>query len=56
MAIPVILKQEGVISSSCGDTRDKIAIQIFPDKPPVGDGIVHFAIPAKDFWADIGYT
>mgnify|MGYP001227071837 FL=1 len=40
----------------CGECDAKLDLTFRPNQPPQSDWLVHFVVPAKYFWDDIGYT
>jgi hypothetical protein len=46
---------DGSCSAQCGDCRDDMTFSVTGDQLH-GHGVVHFAVPARHFWDDIGFT
>jgi len=46
----------GYTPCGCGECDEKLDLQIKFGKPIESDWIVHFLVPAKQFWDQIGYT
>lgn len=44
------------IHASCGDCGDKIELTIQNGEPAAAHDVVHFAIPARNWWDNIGFT
>jgi len=55
LGIPAMLKADAIIDSSCGDCGTAMQIAV-SDGEVSGDGLLHFAIPARDWWNDIVFT
>lgn len=55
LAIPAMLDADGVIRCSCGDCGEAAEIRVTAGQV-AGDGLMHFAIPAKWWWSDIVFT
>jgi hypothetical protein len=55
LGIPAMLGCDGVIDTSCGDcgTAARVAVSGGAVR---GDGIIHFALPARDWWKDIVFN
>ena len=56
LGIAAALGQDATITASCGDCGDPMAAEISGGALARGDGVVHFAIPAKRWWDNIGFT
>ena len=54
--IAAALKQDADIESTCADCGEPLAFQIREEKPMPQEGVVHFAVPASQWWRDIIYT
>ena len=54
--IAAALKQDAYIESPCADCGETLAFQIREEKPLPQEGVVHFAVPAAQWWRDIIYT
>jgi len=53
MGIPAMLKQDGIIETSCGCCGTAMSLEITNGLPRGAAGIAHFAIPAAHWWDDI---
>jgi hypothetical protein len=38
------------------DSGEPLLLQVPHDRPPAGDAVVHFAVPAAQWWDDITFT
>ena len=59
LGIPPLVGRDGKIESSCGCCGTAATFEIKDGelgKPSGGDGVVHFAVPAKDWWRDVEFT
>jgi len=54
--IAAALKRDADIESTCGDCDEPLAFKIRDEKPLPQDYVVHFAVPAAQWWQDIIYT
>lgn len=54
--IAAALKRDADIESTCGDCDEPLPFQIRDGKPLPQDCVVHFAVPAAQWWRDIIYT
>ena len=55
LGIPAMLKADAVIETSCADCGTAARIEV-TNGVARGDGIIHFAIPARSWWKDIVFT
>lgn len=55
LGIPAMLGADGVISCSCGDCGAAAEIRV-TNGEVIGEGLMHFAIPARLWWKDIVYN
>ena len=44
------------VDTHCGDCNEPIALECDPHAPPNGEGVVHFLLPARRWYDDIGFT
>ena len=52
-----MLGGEAVIQTKCPVSDASIQMNVNSDGPEAGvSGVVHFAVPAAQWWEDIGYT
>lgn len=56
MGIAAALGQDAVISAPCGDCGMGLVNEIRDGALSRGEGVVHFAVPAKRWWDNIGFT
>ena len=54
--IGFITGEKTVIETSCTDCDDPWVLSSSPDEPPEDKGIVHFLLPAREWYQDIGFT
>jgi hypothetical protein len=54
--IAAALKRDADITSSCPDCEEILSFQIRDDKPLHQECVVHFAVPASQWWKDIIHT
>jgi hypothetical protein len=50
------LDVDGDVKTTCPDCRDPLVVSVRDRKVVESEGIAHFAVPAQDWWRDIGYT
>ncbi len=56
LGIPAMLGVPARIDASCGDCAEPMVIETGDGGLARGEGVVHFAVPARDWWDDIGFT
>jgi hypothetical protein len=56
LGIPVIANEWVTIDTTCTDCRDPITITVEPNAPASDDLVVHFLVPARQWYDDIGFT
>jgi len=54
--IAAALKHDADIESACADCGETLQFQIRNGRPLPHEGVVHFAVPAAQWWQDIVYT
>jgi hypothetical protein len=55
LGIPAMLGTDGVVATSCADCGEAMEMRV-AGGTLVADGVAHFAVPARDWWVNIGYT
>lgn len=55
LGILAMLHRDGTVETSCGCCGEAMSVEI-RDGAVHGGGIIHFALPAKQWWANIVYT
>lgn len=56
LGIIAALGTDGTIDASCGDCGEAMALQVQAGRLEDDRGIVHFAVPARHWWDNIGFT
>jgi hypothetical protein len=58
LGIAAMVKQDARISTGCGDCNDAMSILIRGGSARLedGEGIIHFAVPARRWWDNIKFT
>jgi hypothetical protein len=55
--VAMIVGRPMTAETSCPDCAERVAIECDPDHPPVeGQAVVHFLLPARRWYEDIGFT
>jgi len=55
LGIPAMLHRDAEIRTSCGDCGTGMTVRV-EDGVAHGDGLIHFALPARQWWNDIVFT
>jgi DNA-binding transcriptional MocR family regulator len=56
LGIPPMLSSDGQISTSCADCLEPVSLTIRDGSLLETSGLIHFAVPARRWWTDIGFT
>lgn len=54
--VPMITGEPAEIQTHCGDCGERMRIAADPGRSPNDDAIVHFLVPARHWYDDIGFT
>jgi hypothetical protein len=56
LAVPAMLNQDACLKTSCGDCGQALELSVLDGQVQAEGGIVHFALPARQWWEDIVFT
>ena len=56
LGIPAALDADAVITAPCGDCGSELDFEVRGGELVKGEGVVHFAVPAHEWWDNIGFT
>jgi hypothetical protein len=56
LGIAATLRADAVITASCGDCGAAMSLEVRGRRLVRGEGLVHFAVPARHWWDNIGFT
>jgi hypothetical protein len=56
LGIPAMLGRDANAATVCPDCNERVTIRVEGGSATPEDAVVHFLVPARDFWADIGFT
>jgi alkylmercury lyase-like protein len=56
LGIPAMLAEDATISTSCPDCSEPFELRVESDALQPAEGVAHFALPARRWWQNIGYT
>jgi alkylmercury lyase-like protein len=56
IAIPTLLGTDATVEARCPDCTDTIALEFHGGELTSGECVVHFAVPPRRFWENVGFT
>ena len=56
LGISAALHQDATINAVCGDCGEPMKLEVKDNALVRGEGVIHFAVPARSWWDNIGYT
>lgn len=56
LGIPAVLGIDARIEALCGDCGDPLVLEVRDGALHRSEGVIHFAIPARHWWDNIGFT
>lgn len=56
LGIAAAVSADADLSAPCGDCGAPLRLEVRGGRLTHSEGVVHFAIPAHDWWANIGFT
>lgn len=56
LAILALVGVDGSISTACPNSGQPLQVSVTNGNLAAAPGIVHFAVPAREWWRDIGFT
>jgi hypothetical protein len=56
LGIPAMLGEDATIASACPDCSEPLELTIRDGELRPAEGVAHFAVPARSWWENIGYT
>jgi hypothetical protein len=56
LGIPAALHADAVINAPCGDCGAEMTLEVQGGELVKSEGVVHFVIPARRWWDNIGFT
>jgi len=54
--VGVVLRTDSTIHTTCPDCGEALDIEVRHHRPTDPDPVWHVLVPARDWWADIGFT
>jgi hypothetical protein len=56
LGVPAMLAQDATISTWCPDCNEPLELRVKNGTLAPVEGVAHFAVPARRWWENIGYT
>jgi hypothetical protein len=56
LGILALLGVDGEVSTACPNSGQALRVTVVGNALVESAGVVHFAVPARDWWRDIGFT
>jgi hypothetical protein len=56
LGILATLRVDGRVSTGCPDCGEELRVEVADGRLARGEGLAHFAVPARDWWRSIGFT
>ena len=56
LGIPAALGKDAVIQAPCGDCGEPMRLEVREARLVRSEGMLHFAVPARRWWDNIGFT
>lgn len=56
LGIVAMLGGTGSVSTWCPDCHERLVVSVEDNRLSSGQGVVHFAVPAAQWWDDIGFN
>ena len=56
LGIPAALGKDAVIDAPCGDCGEPMRLTVRGGRLVESEGVLHFAVPARRWWDNIGFT
>lgn len=56
LGVASMLGGDGVVETRCPDCEEPMTLRVERAELVDGDGLAHFAVPARHWWDDIGFT
>ncbi len=56
LAILALVRRDGEVETVCPQSAQPLTVAVANGRLAEAPGVVHFAVPARDWWRDIGFT
>ena len=56
LSIAALLNQDATCRTQCPDCAERLTLEVRNGKPVATSNVVHFAVPPRQFWDNVGFT
>ena len=56
LGVAATLHQDATINAVCGDCGEPMTLEVKDNALARSEGVIHFGVPARSWWDNIGYT
>jgi Alkylmercury lyase len=56
LGVLAMLEADGKVETRCADCDEPMTLRVGDGKLAEGEGVAHFAVPARRWWENIGFT
>ena len=56
LGIAAALHRDATVNAVCGDCGESMKLEVKDNSLVRGEGVIHFAVPARSWWDNIGFT
>jgi hypothetical protein len=56
LSIAALLNQDATCRAQCPDCAEKLTLEVRNGQPVATSFVVHFAVPPRQFWDNVGFT
>ena len=56
LGIPALLQVDSITETVCSDCKESLTIGVIGDQLIGSAYVIHFSVPARHFWDDVGFT
>jgi len=56
LGIAAALHQDATVNAVCGDCGEPMKLEVKDNALVRGEGVIHFGVPARNWWDNIGFT
>ncbi len=56
LGIPAMLREDAIIEAACGCCNYRMPIQVKAGRLRSNDGVIHIAVPAREWYKDVAFT
>ena len=56
LGVAALIDEDAVSETQCPDCGEALVLRVTDGRVSPGDGVVHFHVPPKRFWENVGFT